>query len=80
MKDPQLPSESLSDQQVIKRRLSFASTMKAVLWSFFGVRKKSDYERDAAELNPVHVLIAGVIGGLLFVGVLVVIVKMVVAK
>lgn len=52
--------------------------MKAVFWSFFGVRKKSDHE--AAQLNPVHVLIAGVLGALIFIATLVVIVKLVVAK
>ena len=63
-----------------KRKSSFLATMKAVFWSFFGVRKKSDYEQDAAQLNPVHVLIAGVLGALVFIATLVLIVKMVVAK
>ena len=52
--------------------------MKAVFWSFFGVRKKSDYERDAAQLNPVHVIIAGVIAAAVFAVVLIVIVRTVV--
>jgi hypothetical protein len=65
---------------VARRRPSFLATVKAVLWSFFGVRRKSDYEQDAAQLNPVHVIIAGVIGAAIFVGVLVMVVKMVVAK
>jgi hypothetical protein len=59
--------------------MSFGATMKAVLWSFFGVRKRSDYERDAAELNPLHVVIAGVIGAVIFITVLLMIVKSVVA-
>ncbi len=63
-----------------RRPSSFGATLKAVFWSFFGVRKRSDYEQDAASLNPVHVLIAGVIGALLFIGVLIVIVRLVVAK
>lgn len=63
-----------------RRKASFGATMKAVFWSFFGVRKKSDYERDAAELNPVHVLIAGLIGVLIFIATLVTIVHFVVAK
>lgn len=63
-----------------RRPASFGATVKAVLWSFFGVRKKSDYESDAARLNPVHVLVAGVLGAALFVAVLVVIVKLVVAQ
>lgn len=63
-----------------QRKASFGATMKAVFWSFFGVRKKSAYEKDAAQLNPVHVIIAGVLGAAIFVGVLVMIVKAVVAK
>lgn len=63
-----------------QRKVSFLATVKAVLWSFFGVRKKSAYEKDAAQLNPVHVIIAGVIGALIFIATLVTIVKIVVAK
>jgi hypothetical protein len=67
-------------QQVTQRKMSFGATMKAVFWSFFGVRKRQDYEKDAAQLNPVHVIIAGLIGAALFIAVLVFIVRMVVAK
>ena len=59
-------------------RARFMSTMRAVLWSFFGVRRKSDYEKDAAELNPVHVIITGLLAAALFVIVLLVIVNLVV--
>jgi hypothetical protein len=62
------------------RKASFGATVKAILWAFFGVRKKSDYERDAAQLNPVHVIIAGLIGALIFIAILVTIVKIVVAQ
>ena len=65
-------------KQASQRKASFAATMKAVFWSFFGVRKRSDYERDAASLNLVHVLIAGIIGAAFFVAVLLLIVKLVV--
>ncbi|MBC7502911.1 MAG: DUF2970 domain-containing protein [Herminiimonas sp.] len=67
-------------KKVTQRKASFGATVKAVLWSFFGVRKKSDYEQDAAQLNPVHLIIAGVIGALIFIAILVTIVKVVVAK
>jgi len=60
--------------------MSFAATVKAVLWSFFGVRKKSDYEKDTAQLNPVHVIIAGVIAAMIFVATLVIVVRLVVAN
>lgn len=67
-------------KKATQRKASFGATVKAVLWSFFGVRKKSDYEQDAAQLNPVHIIIAGVIGALIFIAILVTIVKVVVAK
>jgi hypothetical protein len=63
-----------------QRKMSFGATLKAVFWSFFGVRKRSDYEKDAQQLNPVHVIIAGLIGALIFVVTLILIVKSVVGK
>jgi len=67
-------------EPAVKRKLSFVQTMKAVFWSFFGVRKGRDYEQDAAELNPVHVVIAGIIGGVVFVLLLVLVVRLVIAN
>jgi hypothetical protein len=66
-------------KKAAQRKASFGATMKAVFWSFFGVRKRSDYEKDAQQLNPVHVIIAGVIGALIFIATLLIIVKSVVA-
>lgn len=63
-----------------QRKASFGATMKAVFWSFFGVRKKSDYEQDSQQLNPLHVIIAGLIGAIVFVATLLMIVKSVVGK
>ncbi|KAF3999761.1 DUF2970 domain-containing protein [Glaciimonas immobilis] len=63
-----------------RRKMSFGATVKAVLWGFFGVRKKKDYESDAAGLNPIHVVIAGVIGAIIFIVILITIVKLVVAS
>ena len=62
------------------RKGSFLMTAKAVAWSFFGVRRSADYAQDVAKLNPVHVVIAGVIGAALFVTVLVFLVKWVVGS
>ena len=63
-----------------QRKGSFLATMKAVFWSFFGVRKRRDYEDDAANLNPVHVIIAGLIGAALFIGVLLLAVRFAVSQ
>ena len=67
-------------KEAVGRRGSFAQTMKAVAWSFFGVRRSSEYERDVNQLTPVHVIVAGVIGAAVFVGVLVLVVNWVIAS
>jgi hypothetical protein len=54
----------------VQRKGSFLQTMRAVAWSFFGVRKSSGYEKDLAELNPVHVVIGGVLAAAMFIAVL----------
>jgi len=65
---------------VTKPQGSILRTFKAVAWSFFGVRKASEYEKDVAQLNPVHVVIAGVVAAGLFVAALVLLVKWVVGS
>lgn len=62
----------------VARKGSFLGTMRAVAWSFFGVRRGKDYENDVSQLNPVHVIIAGLIGAALFVAALVLLVGWVV--
>ena len=62
------------------RKGSFLQTMRAVAWSFFGVRRSADYAQDVAKLNPVHVIIAGIIGAGLFIGALMLLVQWVVGS
>lgn len=64
----------------VQRNASFLRTMKAIFWSFFGVRKGEHSIQDTETLNPIHVVIAGLIGALLLIVVLLLIVKMVLAK
>ncbi len=59
---------------------SFLYSLRAVFWSFFGLRRKSDFDTDSAKLNPLHIVIAALIGVAVFIGVLITIVKLVVAK
>ena len=68
----------MDSQPPQKPRSTFGASMKAVFWSFFGVRKRRDYDRDAASLNPVHVILAGLLGALIFVGILILVVRLVV--
>ena len=62
------------------RPLSLLQTVRAVGWSFFGVRRSADQAQDVQKLNPVHVIIAGLLGAVLFVTVLVVLVRWVVGS
>lgn len=62
------------------RKASFWSSMKAVFWSFFGVRKRRDYEDDAVNLNPFHVILAALLGLAMFIGVLLLLVRIAVSN
>jgi len=49
------------------RKGSFGQTVRAVAWSFLGIRRSSGLEEDVKRLNPIHVIVAGVLGAVLFV-------------
>ena len=67
-------------RRAVQRKASFLQTMRAVAWSFFGVRKSADYEKDVSQLNPVHLVIAGVLGAALFIAVLLTLVNVVLSS
>jgi hypothetical protein len=60
------------------RKASALDVTKAVLWSFLGVRKRRDYDRDAVSISPVQLVVAGLIGGVVFVVGLVFVARLVV--
>ena len=43
------------------------NAFKAVFWSFFGVRRRSEYEADTQRLKPQHVIAAGLVSAAVFV-------------
>jgi hypothetical protein len=55
-------------------------SVKAVAWSFLGIRKSSEFQEDIDKITPLHVLGVGLVAGLLFVIGLIVLVNLVVAK
>ena len=67
-------------QDAVRRKGSFLQTFRAVAWSFFGVRKGSEYEKDVSQLNPLHVIVAGLVAAALFVLGLVLLVKWVIGS
>jgi hypothetical protein len=63
-----------------QRPLSFVQTVRAVFWGFFGVRRARDMGADVSRLNPVHLLIGGLLGAAVFVLALVLLVRWVVGS
>ena len=62
------------------RPASPLQTFRAVAWSFFGIRRSADHAQDMQRLNPVHVIVAGVISAALFVLALVLLVRWVIGS
>ena len=54
--------------------------VRAVCWSFFGVRKKSGYQDDLAKLNPLHIIAVAFVAVALFVAGLILLVRWVAAS
>jgi hypothetical protein len=51
-------------------RASMLTTIKAVAWSFLGLRGRQGFEQDVQGLKPLHVVAVGLIGVFVFVGAL----------
>ena len=62
-----------------ERRAGVIATVRAVLWSFFGVRARSAHESDAVRLNPVAVILTGIALAAVFVVGLMTLVRFVVS-
>ena len=61
-----------------RRKASLLRTLLAVVWSFLGIRKSKDLERDVSELNPLHLVVAGILVAAIFVGALIALVNWVI--
>jgi hypothetical protein len=72
------PGEDL--REAAQRKGSFVGSLRAVAWSFFGVRKGAAYEQDIAKLNPVHVILAGIVVAIAFIVGLVLLVNWVIGS
>jgi hypothetical protein len=72
--------ETPSLKQAVRRKGSFLQTLRAVGWSFFGVRKSGEFERDMSQLNPLHLVVAGVLAAVVFIGALLLLVNWVLSS
>jgi hypothetical protein len=50
-----------------QRKPALLDTIRAVLWGFLGVRRKTDYQQDIDKLNPLHLIAVGLVLAVLFV-------------
>jgi Protein of unknown function (DUF2970) len=69
------PNMSVSGTTVPKP--SLLRTVKAVAWSFVGIRKNSEFKEDLGRIHPVHVIVVGIGAALLLVVGLVILVNVV---
>ncbi len=65
---------------IAKSAASPLQVLRAVLWSFIGIRKAAGYADDVAKISPKQAIVAGIFGAAIFVASLVVLVRFLTAK
>jgi len=70
----------MSSAPVNEPRPSLLQTVKAIAWSFIGIRKGSASQHDLARVNPLHLIAAGIAGAVLLVAALAALVHWVVRQ
>jgi Protein of unknown function (DUF2970) len=58
----------------------FIHVVGAVLSAFVGIRKKQAADKDHIVIKPAHIIVAGVIGAVLFIATLVTLVRFIIAR
>ena len=59
---------------------SFFRTVKAVAWSFVGLRARGAFEEDIKSLSLLHIIVVGLLGIFVFVAALLLLVNWAVAR
>jgi hypothetical protein len=59
------------------RKAGALDVARAVFWSFLGIRKRAAHEKDAVTIRPAQVIVAGVIGAVIFVLSLIALVRLI---
>ena len=67
--------EMTTDRPPPVRKATPLQVARAVFWSFLGIRRRAAHEHDAVTLTPVQVIVAGIIGAVIFVLSLVMLVR-----
>ncbi|HET8597046.1 MAG TPA: DUF2970 domain-containing protein [Castellaniella sp.] len=58
---------------------TFLRSVRTIAWAFLGLRKRSGHEDDLSRIRPAHLIVAGLLGGLVFVLLLLLAVRLVTA-
>lgn len=59
---------------------SFIHALGAVLSAFIGIRKRHSADKGHVVIKPVHIIVAGICGALLFIATLVTLVHFIIAR
>jgi hypothetical protein len=62
----------------MQSKRTFGQTLTAVAWSFVGLRRRGDFERDVGAFNPLYVIAGAVLGVTVFISTLLIVVRLVV--
>lgn len=65
----------MTEPEHTPRKATPLQVAKAVLSAFLGIRRRAAHEHDAVTLTPLQVIIAGIIGAVIFVLSLVMLVR-----
>ena len=65
----------IKDKKPVKA--GYVQVAKAVFWAFSGIRKNTDHAADVESLTMKQVVIGGIIGAPLFLGILLLLVKLI---
>jgi hypothetical protein len=66
------------DSPVVPLWRSTLRAFQSVAWSFFGIRKRSESQKDLSQVKPAQLIFVGLVSGLFFVIGLIVVVNLVV--
>lgn len=61
------PPQSPTQQPRQSKSGSWARSVRVVGWGLLGIRKNSAYREDLARVQPFHVVVAGLVGVLLLI-------------
>ena len=69
------PADAGDAERAVKSPLR---VFKTVFWSFLGVRRRADHQDDFTGVTPAQIIVAGVIGAVIFVATLITLVRFIV--